>query len=72
MAKIKGGMTSEQIKAYVTSAGPEVVASYFMSKNRMLEQLKAAEAEGQTALAGFLFAHAEIANEIGRRFKQGK
>lgn len=65
-------LTSDQINKHVKAAGPEVVAAFYIHKNHLLDQLNKAQAESNESLAGFLFAHAELANIIGQRFNVKK
>lgn len=71
MAKLQP-LSSEEISKHVKAAGPEVVAAFFIHKNHLIAQLDKAQAESQESIAGFLFAHAEMANIIRQRFHPQK
>lgn len=61
-------MSSMMISEFIKSSSPATKAAFERHKKELLEKLADVQSGDQDALAGFMFAFAEIGNEIGRRY----
>lgn len=61
-------MSSLMIAEFIKTSSPATKAAFEKHKQDLLEKLTLAQQGDEEALAGFMFAYAELGNEIGRRY----
>lgn len=61
-------MSSMMINEFIKTSSPATKAAFELHKNELLKKLATIQEGDPDTLAGFMFAFAEIGNEIGRRY----
>jgi hypothetical protein len=56
------------IAEFIRTSSPATKAAFEKHKRDLLEKLTLVQQGDEEALAGFMFAYAELGNEIGRRY----
>ena len=61
-------MSSMMINEFMKTASPATRAAFEQHKQDLIKKLSSVQEGNEDALAGFLFAFAEVGNEIGRQY----
>ena len=61
-------MSSMMIAEFIKTSSPATKAAFEKHKQELLDRLTAVQQGDEEALAGFMFAYAELGNEICRRY----
>ena len=61
-------MSSMLINEFMKTASPATRAAFEKHKQDLIKKLSSVQEGNEESLAGFLFAFAEVGNEIGRQY----